>query len=482
MGSDRDRGAGSSRCRPGLADDSEAQAQALQGVRGQAHASATARAAASTAPRAARRAPRAVPGTVAAALPTALQAHARARREARAARRASARASARPPGASRAPTAPPTPRSAAAPRRSPPPRRCRRAPTAGRCPGRRARGRRRRARHRAERQRAQDRPRRRRSITDTRSHAHRRRDRRSSKSIELQVPCMDRCPDGGGIGRGPVTYTPARLASAVRRRSWCRPSASEFEGEIVAHFGDNARIASVDVTGTWSWSTETRRSRQPRGAPRGRRRRALRGLPPELDRRHDRQPRRRPDHGLDRHRRPHRDLGRTTSASSPSCSPTSSWRRRSTGSRSAPSRGACVRVVPNEPTVHVSPASTRAGRRPPRRLDAARRSPARSRPSTSRVTPQRADGNPDARFTYVAPACASGTDFVRLEHTSRRGVGERRDRQRRHRLVHLPRAGGEGSTRRSRASGRPDFAQLPAVGHARRTRCSLGPAAARPDH
>ena len=33
-----------------------------------------------------------------------------------------------------------------------------------------------------------------------------------------------------------------------------------FSGEIVAHFADNARIASVDVTGDWSWSTETRRS------------------------------------------------------------------------------------------------------------------------------------------------------------------------------------------------------------------------------
>jgi hypothetical protein len=80
-----------------------------------------------------------------------------------------------------------------------------------------------------------------------------------------------------------------------------------------------------------------------------------------------------------------------------------------------------VRVVPKETTVHVSPAST-----VPivaHLVDSGGATFSGAITTTSeRVQPQRADGNPDAQFTYGAPAGASGTDFVRLEHTSRRGV------------------------------------------------------------
>ena len=227
---------------------------------------------------------------------------------------------------------------------------------------------------------------------------------------------MDRCPDGGGIGRGPVTYK--------QHDHWVtgdvvQDERATFEGEIVAHFGDDARIASVDVTGTWSWSTETRRSgeRVARHAVAGRAhsegfRQSTSGDSVSN----------------------HVEVRTTVSTATDDATAISGnylglftavlpdifMEEALDGIQKRALSGACVKVVPKEPTVHVSPASNAPV--VAHLVDSAGATFSGAISTTNpKVSPQRAEGNPDAQFTYVAPAGASGTDFVRLEHTSRRG-------------------------------------------------------------
>jgi hypothetical protein len=235
------------------------------------------------------------------------------------------------------------------------------------------------------------------------------------KSISFKHD-MDRCPDGGGIGRGPVAYT--------QHDRWVvgdvvQSEIGRFSGEVVAHFGDDARIASVEVTGTWSWSTETRRS--------GNRvaRHAVSGGARADDFRQSST-----GGTIDNHVDVRTTVTRATDDGTAISGaylglftvvmPDLFIEEALDGIQRRALSGACVRVVPNEPTVHVSPASTAPV--VAHLVDSAGTTFSGAITTTNeRVAPQRADGNPDAQFTYLAPANASGTDFVRLEHTSRRG-------------------------------------------------------------
>ena len=241
------------------------------------------------------------------------------------------------------------------------------------------------------------------------------------KSIRFKY-LMDRCPDGGGIGRGPVTYTQIdRFAVDGPNGLVVMTERSEFEGEIVAHFGDNARIASVDVTGTWSWSTETRRT--------GRRvaRHAVGGGA------HSEGFRQSADGTSN-----HVDVRSTVSTATDDRTAISGaylglfavvlpdifMEEALDGIQKRALSGACVRIVPNEPTVHVAPVST---------------APIVAHLTDSggatfsgtittqheRVQPKSAQGDPDARFTYASAATApsGGKDLVFLGHVSKRGVG-----------------------------------------------------------
>ena len=270
---------------------------------------------------------------------------------------------------------------------------------------------------------------------------------------------MDRCPDGGGIGRGPVTYT--------QHDHWVvgdvvQDEIGRFSGEIVAHFGDNARIASVDVTGDWSWSTETRRSgrRVARHAVAGRAH--SRGLQPDHERRRGRQPRRGPHDGVHRHRRRHRDLGQL---------PRPLHRRaprhlHGGGARRHPeARAARARACgscPTSRTVHVAPASTvPVGAH---LTDSARRHVRRDdhHDSTSRVAARRAaTGALHLRVSRERAARRLRHRPARAHLQARRrqpGQREGRSTSRSTTACCPPR-----STRRSPASGRRTSPQCPAV-------------------
>jgi hypothetical protein len=234
---------------------------------------------------------------------------------------------------------------------------------------------------------------------------------RKRKSVHFKH-LIDRCPDAGGIARGTIDYTQSDswTAGGVSQRE-----TGSFSGDITAHFNDDARITAVDIDGKWSWSTQSS----------GSNRRAVRGTAAT--------------------RSFHQSTGGNSVDSHVDIATTVV---QGTDDRIAISGhylggfvavmpallikdaldplqaralgGACVRVVPNEPTVHVSPASTVPV--VAHLVDSTGATFAGAITTTSeRVQPQRADGNPDAQFTYAAPANASGTDFVRLEHTSRRG-------------------------------------------------------------
>jgi hypothetical protein len=227
---------------------------------------------------------------------------------------------------------------------------------------------------------------------------------------------MARCPDGGGIGRGPVTYTQRDRFTVG---DVVQSEIGRFSGEVVAHFGDDARIASVDVTGTWSWSTEIRRSgnRVARHAVSG-------GARAEGFRQSS------TAGTIDNHLDVRTTVTRATDDRTAISGaylglftvvmPDLFIEEALDGIQKRALSGACVRVVPNEATVRVAPASTAPVVAHLVDSGGARVSGAITT-THARVAPQRADGNPDARFSYAAPAGATGTDSVQLEHTSRRG-------------------------------------------------------------
>ena len=226
---------------------------------------------------------------------------------------------------------------------------------------------------------------------------------------------MDRCPDAGGIGRGPV--------SSTQHDRWVvgdvvQDEIGRFSGEIVAHFGDDARIASVDVTGDWSWSTETRRA--------GRRaaRHAVAGNAHSV--------------GFSQSTSggtvaSHVEARTTVSTATDDGTAISGnylglftavlpdifMEEALDGIQKRALGGACVRVVPEQAEVHVAPASTVP--------IAAHLADPGGATFAGTITTQHArvqPGSGDGHFTYASGATAppGGFDIVRLDHTSRRGV------------------------------------------------------------
>ena len=226
---------------------------------------------------------------------------------------------------------------------------------------------------------------------------------------------MDRCPSGAGIGRGPVTYT--------QHDHWVVGDVVEdeigrFSGEIVAHFADNARIASVDVTGDWSWSTETRRS--------GRRvaRHAVAGRA-----HHEGFSQTTSGSAVDNHVEVRTTVSTATDDGTAisgnylglftAVLPDIFMEEALDGIQKRALSGACVRVVPDQPEVRVAPASTVALNA--HLTDSGGATFAGTITTQhDRVQPKSGDGH----FTYASAASAppGGYDIVRLDHTSKRGV------------------------------------------------------------
>ncbi len=249
-------------------------------------------------------------------------------------------------------------------------------------------------------------------IIDTRSTRVGGSSKRKTVSFQYEI---DRCPDGGGIGRGPVSYT--------QHDHWVvgdvvQDEIGRFSGEIVAHFGDNARIASVDVTGSWSWSTETRRSgrRAARHAVAGGAH--TEGVSPSTS-----------GDALDNPVEVRTTVSTATDDGTAisgnylglftAVLPDLFMEEALDGIQKRALSGACVRVVPEQAEVHVAPASTVPITA--HLTDSGGATFAGTITTThERVQPSSGDGH----FTYASAQTApsGGFDIVRLDHTSRRGV------------------------------------------------------------
>jgi hypothetical protein len=260
-------------------------------------------------------------------------------------------------------------------------------------------------------------------VVDTKSTRLAGSDSAARKLVEFKY-LMDRCPDAGGLGRGTVSYLQndtLTVDTADGGRA-ITSTLGQFDGDVVAHFGEDARIASVELTGTWSWSTESRRGARPGGKTSRVSHHAVSGtieaenvhgtrldVKPTVTRATDDGTAIAGDY-----------LGRFAAVM-----PDLDIEEMLDGIQARALGGVCVKVVPNEATVHVSPGSSTPIVAHVADSSGAPFSGAIST-TNDKVTPQRADGSPDARFTYVAPATAppGGTDFVRLDHTSHRGAAD----------------------------------------------------------
>jgi hypothetical protein len=235
--------------------------------------------------------------------------------------------------------------------------------------------------------------------------------RSASSSKELSVThLINKCPDAGGVAHGTLDFRLRDLRIAGPRTI---VEISTLHAKILAHFDDTAHIASVEVIGTWSFAVNTRNTTRTVGGDV-----TASGFQES-------------DNGSSL------DLHTTVTMGSDDAivtggGPLGVWVAEALAKdyiqamlRQIPS-GVCVNIVPDAPVVHVAPGGTVAivahltdhhGQTFPGGIT-------EYNPS-NRVAPTKADGNPDARFTYTAPASASpgSTDVVQLSHVSKRGRG-----------------------------------------------------------
>jgi hypothetical protein len=266
-------------------------------------------------------------------------------------------------------------------------------------------------------------------VVDTTSTRLAGSDSQARKRVEFKY-LMDRCPDGGGLGRGTVSHlqTDQLTINTAEGGRAITTTTGRFEGDVVAHFADNARIASVDITGTWSWSTDSRRGPRRTGATTRVSHHATSGTA-AAEAFHQSES----GGSIDSHV----DIKPTVTAGTDDATaiagnylgrltavmPDLDIEEMLDGIQARALGGACVHVVPDPPTVHVSPSSTVPIAA--HLVDSTGASFSGPVTTTSdRVQPQRADANPDAHVTYAAAASPppGGFDTVRLDHVSRRGA------------------------------------------------------------
>jgi hypothetical protein len=248
---------------------------------------------------------------------------------------------------------------------------------------------------------------------------------RKTKTIKAD-DTMPRCPDANGVAKGGVKVVVHErfLVSKAGGALGVIDDVDTFEGDVVVQFGDDARIATVIVTGAWSYTTQSSLGGQkgPRhfisgtvtgtklGPDRGgngrdvtltTRTTGASGDKPAL----------------------HGDFGRAIIAE---------WlaeyliEEALSGIQRRAVSGDCVRVEPDPPSVHVSAGgSVEIGGRVIGADGVPFSGPIAARAERGgSVVPEVASGDPRAAYTYRAAAAkpAGGTDTVRLSHTSRRGV------------------------------------------------------------
>ena len=256
---------------------------------------------------------------------------------------------------------------------------------------------------------------------DTRSTRSRDSSARKTKSIRLQHE-MPRCPDANGAAEGSVKFV---IRETFTFGQGAVENTDTFDGKLAVQFDDTAHIATANVTGDWSYVTQTRSGGRhgPRNAVSG----TVTGT--QL--------------GPVSANSNHRDVTLTSNVTGASGDRSaiqggiarplfadqvakylveeavSDMQRRALS-------GKCVRVEADPPVVHVKARGTVAiGGRLIGADGAPFEGPIRARAERGgTVTPEIAQGSPRAAFTYHAAASKppGGTDSVGLYHTSRRGA------------------------------------------------------------
>ncbi len=229
----------------------------------------------------------------------------------------------------------------------------------------------------------------------------------------LQVRYLvNRCPDASGKSQGNVsmTLTDVRTSNGVSISQ-----TSKFNADIDVQFDDNAQVASVKVTGTWSFAVNTAHSH-----------RSVGGDVSSSDFRIT--------DGSAYINLPTSVTTGTDDAIASGGGPLGVWVAEIVAkdtiekligrARTYPLGGGCVKIVPASPTVHVRAGGTvdivahltdHHDQTFSGRMTAVN--------TANRVTPTETQAGSDARFTYAAPsdAKAGDTDVVQLGHLSKRG-------------------------------------------------------------
>jgi len=229
----------------------------------------------------------------------------------------------------------------------------------------------------------------------------------------LQVRYLiNRCPDASGKSQGSVsmTLTDVRTSNGVSISQ-----TSKFDADIVVQFDDHAQVASVKVTGTWSFAVDTAHSH-----------RSVGGDVSSSDFRIT--------DGSAYINLPTSVTSGTDDAIATGGGPLGTWVAEVVAkdmiekligrARAYPPGGGCVKIVPASQTFHVRAGGTvDIVAHLTDHHDQTFSGPMTAVNTAGRVTPAETQASTDARFTYSAPADAKAgdTDVVQLGHLSKRG-------------------------------------------------------------
>ena len=248
-------------------------------------------------------------------------------------------------------------------------------------------------------------------VTTSSTKATRVRGTAIKKRLQVRY-LINRCPDASGKSQGSLsmTLTDVRTSNGVSISE-----TSKFDADIVVQFDDKAQVASVKVTGTWSFAVDTAHSH-----------RSVGGDVSSSDFRIT--------DGSAYINLPTSVTSGTDDAIATGGGPLGVWVAEIVAkdtiekligrARAYPLGGGCVKIVPESPTVHVRAGGTvDIVAHLTDHHDQTFAGPMTAVNVANRVTPTETQANTDARFTYAASsdAKAGDTDVVQLGHLSKRG-------------------------------------------------------------
>jgi len=248
-------------------------------------------------------------------------------------------------------------------------------------------------------------------VTTSSTKATRVRGTAIRKRLQVRL-LINRCPDASGTSRGSIsmTLTDVRTSNGVSISE-----TSTFKADIAVQFDDNAQVASVKVTGTWSFAVDTAHSH-----------RSVGGDVTSSDFRIT--------DGSAYINLPTSVTTGTDDAIASGGGPLGVWVAEIVAkdtiekligrARAYPLGGGCVKIVPDSTTVHVRAGGTaEIVAHLADHHDQTFPGPMTAVNVAGRVTPKDTQANTDGRFTYSAPADAKAgdTDVVQLTHVSKRG-------------------------------------------------------------